>query len=63
MPSFLIGPDVAAGRLLTALDDFALSTNSIFALYPRSPTLTPKLRAFVEHLLDGFRAGPPWERS
>ncbi len=63
MPVFLVGPDVAAGRLVTALDDWALSTNSIFALYPRSPTLTPKLRAFVEHLLERFRSGPPWERA
>jgi DNA-binding transcriptional LysR family regulator len=63
MPTFLVGPDVAAGRLLTALDEWALSTNQIFALYPRGPTLTPKLRAFLEHLLERFRDGPPWEHA
>jgi DNA-binding transcriptional LysR family regulator len=63
MPGFLVGPDVAAGRLVSALDDWVLSTSAIFALYPRSPALTPKLRAFVELLLDRFRQGPPWERA
>lgn len=60
MPRFIVGEDVAAGRLRTALDDFVQSAQRIFLVHPRGRNLAPKLRAFVEFVTARFQP-PPWE--
>jgi DNA-binding transcriptional LysR family regulator len=60
MPRFIVGEDVAAGRLQTALDDFVQSAQRIFLVHPRGRNLAPKLRAFVEFVTARFQP-PPWE--
>jgi DNA-binding transcriptional LysR family regulator len=61
MPLFIVGEDIAAGRLQTALDDFVQSAQRIFLVHPRGRNLAPKLRAFVEFALARFQPAPPWE--
>jgi len=61
MPRFIVGEDVAAGRLRTALDDWVHSAQRIFLVHPRGRNLAPKLRAFVEFALARFQPVPPWE--
>ncbi|MGH0032017.1 MAG: LysR family transcriptional regulator [Myxococcota bacterium] len=60
MPEFLVGRDLAEGRLVSALDDWCLSRMKVWALYPRSRNLAPKVRVFVEFLADHFHPQPPW---
>ncbi len=62
MPTFIVGPDVAAGRLRAVLSSLIQSRQFIYAVYPRSRNPTPKVRAWVDFLVDRFRPDPPWDR-
>ena len=36
---------------------------NIYAVYPHNRHLSPKVRAFVDMLVDAFLPVPPWERA
>jgi DNA-binding transcriptional LysR family regulator len=55
LPDFIAAPDVASGRLVTALDDRILSGTGIFAVYPHRRYLPAKVRVFVDFLVHWFR--------
>lgn len=61
MPRFIVGEDVASGRLVTALDEWVQSAQRIFLVHPRGRNLAPKLRAFVDFVVARFQPAPPWE--
>lgn len=63
MPEFLVGGDLAAGRLVSALDDWAQSKMKVYALYPKSRNLAPKVRVFVDFLVSHFQPIPPWRSA
>lgn len=63
LPRFIVGDDLEAGRLQPVLEDFATSSQKVFAVMPRNRNLTPKVRAFVEMLEAHFHPTPPWERA
>lgn len=63
MPGFLVGPDLAAGRLVSALDAWAQSRQKVWAVHARGRHLAPKVRVFVEFLVARFQPAPPWERG
>jgi LysR family transcriptional regulator for bpeEF and oprC len=46
---------VAAGKLVTVLDDWNQGTLPIMVMYPRNRHLTAKVRAFVEWAIENFR--------
>lgn len=51
------------GRLVGLLPDHPLATESaIWALYPSSRIVAPKVRAMIDFLLERFHPVPPWER-
>ncbi|HEX6111209.1 MAG TPA: LysR family transcriptional regulator [Geminicoccaceae bacterium] len=50
--------DIAAGRLLRLLEAQEAYDRLVYAVYPHSRYLPAKLRAFLDHLVDHFRAGP-----
>jgi DNA-binding transcriptional LysR family regulator len=50
--------DLAAGRLLRLLEAHEAYDRSVYAVYPQSRYLPAKLRAFLDHLIDQFGAGP-----
>jgi DNA-binding transcriptional LysR family regulator len=58
LPSFMVMPDVRAGRLVTVLDEFMFVRLTIHAITP-SPSLAPKVRAFIDTLVAHFKS-PPW---
>ena len=65
LPTWFIGHDVRAGRLEIAFERYtvsptALDTN-IYAIFPYNRYLSPKVRAFVDALLDRFSPTPPWD--
>ncbi len=50
------------GRLVTILEDFPLDTQSaIWALYPNSQVVAPKVRAMINFLIEEFQPLAPWE--
>jgi DNA-binding transcriptional LysR family regulator len=60
MPEFLVGGDLTSGRLVSALDDWAQSKMKVYALYPKSRNLAPKVRVFIDFLASRFQPTPPW---
>ena len=41
---------IASGKLITALDDFAVTAPGVFLFYPDRRQILPKLRAFIDYL-------------
>jgi len=60
-PSFIVGADLAAGRLVPILEACAVPDSGIHAVYPATRHLTPKLRAFIDFLTEKFGPEPPWD--
>ena len=50
-PRQYVVDDIAAGRLTTALDDWTPVQTAIYAVYPSRRYLLPKVRAFIEFLV------------
>jgi DNA-binding transcriptional LysR family regulator len=62
MPTFLVGPDISEGRLVAVLGDRVESNQKVYAVYPRNQNLAPKVRAFIDFLVEQFQPSPPWDR-
>lgn len=65
LPTWLVRDDLAAGRLVTVLDDYAGAVMPIHAIWPRTRYVQPKLRAAIDALValagarpDVFASGP-----
>jgi DNA-binding transcriptional LysR family regulator len=62
LPTFLVGPDIAAGRLRIVLGRFPQPDFGVHALYPSNRYLAAKTRAFVDFLARRFGDEPEWDR-
>lgn len=60
-PSFLVGADLRAGRLLRVLPDYRLPELDVLAVYPSRRHLSAKVRVMVDFLVEQFQGVPPWE--
>ncbi len=56
-----VSEDVKRGRLATALDEFAVPGNNIYAVYPERRLLPAKVKFFIEFLKRTFGDPPYWE--
>jgi DNA-binding transcriptional LysR family regulator len=62
LPTYLVGEDLARGRLVRILaDDLGLEA-SAFALYPQSRHASPKVRALIDFLASELGPEPAWDR-
>jgi DNA-binding transcriptional LysR family regulator len=61
-PTFLVGADLRAGRLLRVLPDYHLPDIDVLAVYPSRRHLSAKVRVMIDFLVDALRDPPPWER-
>jgi DNA-binding transcriptional LysR family regulator len=61
LPTFLIGDDLAAGRLELLLEEHVPQLHSAYAVYPASRHLSPKVRAMIDFLVESFGSRPPWD--
>lgn len=62
LAEFLVGPDVREGRLVRILEPYYRDIEvPINAVYPTRRHLSPKVRAFVDFLVEKFNPVPPWE--
>jgi DNA-binding transcriptional LysR family regulator len=59
---FLIPDDLRAGRLVPVLDSVTMDGPSVRAVYPSSRHLSPKVRSFIDELLNAWRPVPPWDQ-
>ncbi|PHV07223.1 LysR family transcriptional regulator [Janthinobacterium sp. BJB412] len=62
-PSFLVGADVRAGRLVQLLPDYRLPDIDVQAVYPSRRQLGAKVRVMIDFLVAEFAGVPPWERA
>lgn len=60
LAAFVVGPDIRAGRLVPLLSRFSEpEESSIHAVYPHRRHLSPKVRGFVDFLVEKM-SPPPW---
>ena len=60
-PSFAVGAEIRAGRLVPFLTGWRMRALTIWALYPHRPLLSPKVRTFVDFLAERFGGEPEWD--
>jgi DNA-binding transcriptional LysR family regulator len=61
LATFLISDDLRAGRLVPVLEHVDADGPPIRAVYPSSRHLSPKVRTFIDELIDAWRPEPPWD--
>ena len=58
----MIGGDLQAGKLRAALSEFVPVQRRLYATYLPNRHLSPKVRAFIDFLIDRFGPQPYWDR-
>lgn len=61
-PTFIVGPELKAGRLQVVLPEYHPPEIAVYALYPSRRYLTAKVRTFVDFLTSYFGDTPYWDR-
>jgi DNA-binding transcriptional LysR family regulator len=62
LPTFIVGPDIRAGRLQTVLERFSPPDLGIHALYTPNRYLAAKTRVFIDFLAERFGDKPDWDQ-
>ena len=62
-PTFLIGEDLRAGRLVPLLPGFSLPDIDVLAVYPSRRHLSAKVRVMIDFLAAEFGGTAPWDRA
>lgn len=61
LPAFIVHEDLAAGRLVALLQDWEdAADGGVYAVYPASRNLSPKVRVFIDFLAERFARRPYW---
>lgn len=60
-PSFLVGDDLLAGRLVPLLSEFPQPSLTAYAVYLSRRHLSAKVRTFVDFLAGAWGNPPPWD--
>jgi len=55
--------DIAAGKLVTVLDDYAAPPNGIFAMTAQRQHLPLRVRCFIDFLKERYAAFPQWSAA
>jgi DNA-binding transcriptional LysR family regulator len=61
LPTFLIGPDLAAKKLKIVLPETPPPALAIYALYAPHRYLAAKTRLFIDFLAERFGEEPEWD--
>ncbi|MBK8322815.1 MAG: hypothetical protein IPL06_08770 [Betaproteobacteria bacterium] len=62
LPTFYVGPLIAAGKLVVLRPERKPLEPGIYAVYPQTQHVPPKVRAFVDFLVGHFGPKPAWDR-
>jgi DNA-binding transcriptional LysR family regulator len=60
-PTFLIGADLRAGRLVALLPGYRLPDIDVLAVYPSRRQLNAKVRVMIDFLVEQLGDAPPWD--
>jgi DNA-binding transcriptional LysR family regulator len=59
--SYIVGPDIAAGRLVRLLEGYEPRELSVYAVFPQRRFLAPKVRVFIDAMLACMAPEPYWD--
>ena len=62
IPTFVVGGDIQAGRLIPLLSNYETLEVAIFVVYPQRQHLSPKVRAFVDFIAKKITDSPYWDQ-
>ena len=60
---FVVGRHLAAGTLVSILDEYVQEDVPIYAVYPSGKHLSPKVRAFLDFLIEIYGPIPYWDEA
>lgn len=60
-PTFVVGHDIQAGRLQRVLTNYETAEVSIYVVFPQHRHLSPKVRAFVDFMVEHISEKPYWD--
>ena len=60
---FVVGRHIAAGTLVSILDEYVQEDVPIYAVYPSGKHLSPKVRAFLDFLIEIYGPVPYWDEA
>ncbi|MGI9480873.1 MAG: LysR family transcriptional regulator [Hyphomicrobiales bacterium] len=58
-----VGAHIAEGRLKVVLPDWRPPGHAIFAIYPHSRLMPPRVRAFIDFMAETYGPRPYWEKA
>lgn len=61
LPTYITGNDLRAGTLVEVLKPFRAPPDPIRVVYPSKRHLSPRIRAFIDLLVERWQDGVPWE--
>ncbi|MDC8744739.1 LysR family transcriptional regulator [Xanthomonas campestris] len=61
LPSYLVNDALRTGKLVQVLAAFADEAEPIRVIYPSKRHLSPKVRLFIDQLVEAWSPHPPWE--
>jgi len=62
-PTFLVGEDLKAGRLVRLMPGYEMAPIDILAVYPSRRHVPAKVRAMIDFLAETFRGEPVWDQG
>ena len=62
-PTFIVGEDIASGRLLRLLPEYRTKEVTIYAVYAGRRHLTPKVRTFIDYMKKRLANPPYWDKN
>ncbi len=63
LPLAIVATDIAEGKLIPLLTDWQLKPNQLYLCYHKDAYLTPKVRAFVDFVIESYKPRAPWSYS
>lgn len=63
LPTYIVDADIRRGDLRATMPAFAAAGCSLYAVFVSNRQLSPKVRVFIDFLLDRFGPEPYWDRS
>jgi DNA-binding transcriptional LysR family regulator len=60
---FVVGRHLVAGSLVSILDEYVQEDVPIYAVYPSGKHLSPKVRAFLDFLIEVYGPVPYWDEK
>lgn len=61
MPTFVVGEDILNGSLIQILPEYKLLELSAYIIFPSKINISPKVRSFVDFIVQEFGDEPDWD--